>query len=87
MPVPPAPPVFSFFHYIPQVRDRLLAVERHREALVAALRDGAGGSGASGTAVGREFASRFRLMAEEAVLCHCKAVHAKRVGQLYLTCK
>eukprot|EP00903_Cladosiphon_okamuranus_P021842 g20083.t1 len=69
-----------------QVRDRLLAVERHREALVAALRDGAGGSGASGTPVGREFAARFRLMAEEAVLCYCKAVHAKRVGQLYLTC-
>lgn len=63
-------------------------MERHREALVAALRDGAGGSGAtSGTAVGREFAARFRLMGEEAVLCHCKAVHAKRVGRLYLTCK
>lgn len=62
-------------------------MERHREALVAALRDGAGGPGASGTPVGREFAVRFRLMAEEAVLCYCKAVHAKRVGQLYLTCK
>lgn len=62
-------------------------MERHREALVAALRDGAGGSGGSGTPIGREFAARFRLMADEAVLCYCKAVHAKRVGQLYLTCK
>ncbi|CAB1097649.1 unnamed protein product [Ectocarpus sp. CCAP 1310/34] len=69
-----------------QVRDRLLAVERHREALIAALRDGAGGSAASSTPAGREFAARFRPLAKEAVLCECKAVHAKRVGQLYLTC-
>ncbi|CAM9417280.1 unnamed protein product [Ectocarpus sp. 6 AP-2014] len=69
-----------------QVRDRLLAVEGHREALIAALRDGAGGSAASSTPAGREFAARFRPMAKEAVLCQCKAVHAKRVGQLYLTC-
>ncbi|CAM9598951.1 unnamed protein product [Ectocarpus fasciculatus] len=69
-----------------QVRDRLLAVEGHREALIAALRDGAGGSAASSTVAGREFAARFRPMAKEAVLCQCKAVHAKRVGQLYLTC-
>lgn len=62
-------------------------MERHRESLVAVLRDGAGGSNASATPAGREFASRFRPMAEEAVLCQCKAVHAKRVGQLYLTCK
>ncbi|CAM9116457.1 unnamed protein product [Scytosiphon promiscuus] len=69
-----------------QVRDRLRAVERHRESLVAVLRDGAGGSAAGGTPVGQEFAARFRPMAGEAVLCQCKAVHAKRVGQLYLTC-
>lgn len=62
-------------------------MERHREALVGVLRDGAGGAAAAGTPVGREFAARFRPMAEEAVLCQCKAVHAKRVGQLYLTCK
>lgn len=59
-------------------------MERHREALVAALRDGGGGAS---TPAGREFAARFRVMAEEVVLCHCKAVHAKRVGQLYLTSK
>lgn len=72
---------------LPQVRDRLLAVERHREALVASLQDGAGGPTALVTPAGREFAARFRLMAEEAVLCECKAVHGKRMGQLYLTCK
>lgn len=70
-----------------QVRDRLLAVERHREALIAALRDGAGGAAALTTPSGREFAARFRPMAEEAVLAECKAVHGKRVGQLYLTFK
>ncbi|CAN0036064.1 unnamed protein product [Hapterophycus canaliculatus] len=70
-----------------QVRDRLRAVERHRQSLVTVLRDAPGGSAAGGTSVGREFAARFRPMAEEAVLCQCKAVHAKRVGQLYLTCK
>lgn len=70
-----------------QVRDRLLAVERHREALIAALRDGAGGSAASTTPGRLEFAARFRPMAAEAVLAECKAVHTKRVGTLYLTCK
>eukprot|EP00904_Undaria_pinnatifida_P000976 jgi/Undpi1/1087/HiC_scaffold_10.g04550.m1 len=71
-----------------QVRDRLLAVERHRAALIEVLRDGASGSatGAKPTPVGREFAARFRPVADEAVLCQCKAMHAKRVGQLYLTC-
>lgn len=75
--------------FIFQVRDRLLAVERHRAALIEVLRDGASGSatGAKPTPVGREFAARFRPVADEAVLCQCKAMHAKRVGQLYLTCK
>lgn len=70
-----------------QVRDRLVAVERHREALVAVLRDGAGGAKAANSPTGREFAARFRPMAQEAVLCYCSAVHTKRMGQLYLTCK
>ncbi|CAM9833873.1 unnamed protein product [Discosporangium mesarthrocarpum] len=65
-----------------QVRERLRAVEKHREALVATLRD----SGVAGiSASNREFGERFRPMAGEVVLCDCQAAHAKRVGRLYLT--
>ncbi|CAM9571206.1 unnamed protein product [Choristocarpus tenellus] len=67
-----------------QVRERLLAVERHREALVAVLRD----SGVTSSSPPNcDFGARFRLMAEEVVLFNCQAAHANRVGRLYLTYK